>query len=216
MAPTHPLPDVGSDRASLAMAILAAVFHRQRTGEGQWVDRSCTETAMTLTGTDILDHTANGRPPRPVGSVHSNRDPSGTMAPHGIYPAEGEDQLQHWGIWPSVTHPAMGRVPARGLRRPLHPGRGVGASRRIPPGAGRHPRGGTAATPGRPDRAPGTEGPSSDLHRVGGRAERLLCHCGLLLAVLAEHRPLVGPVPWAATGTRCGSRRMPGKWRAAR
>lgn len=76
----------------MAMAVLAAVLHRQRTGEGQWVDMSCTEAAMTLTGTDILAHTANGRPPRAPRTVHSNRSPTGAMAPHGIYPALGDDE----------------------------------------------------------------------------------------------------------------------------
>ena len=39
----------------MALGVLAAIVHRNRTGEGQWVDMSCTETGATLTGTDILD-----------------------------------------------------------------------------------------------------------------------------------------------------------------
>jgi benzylsuccinate CoA-transferase BbsF subunit len=75
----------------MALAVLAAIVHRNRTGEGQWVDISCTETGATLTGTDILDFEVNQRAPRLPGSVDSNRSAHPAMAPHGIYPAAGED-----------------------------------------------------------------------------------------------------------------------------
>jgi crotonobetainyl-CoA:carnitine CoA-transferase CaiB-like acyl-CoA transferase len=75
----------------MALAVLAALVHRNRTGEGQWVDISCTETGATLTGTDILDFGVNGRPTRQPGMVDSNRSAHPAMAPHGIYPAAGED-----------------------------------------------------------------------------------------------------------------------------
>ncbi len=76
----------------MAVAILAAIFHRNRTGEGQWVDLSCTEAGATLTGPAILDYTVNGRPQRREGMPHSNRSQYGEMVPHGIYPARGEDR----------------------------------------------------------------------------------------------------------------------------
>jgi crotonobetainyl-CoA:carnitine CoA-transferase CaiB-like acyl-CoA transferase len=75
----------------MALAVLAAIVHRNRTGEGQWVDISCTETGATLTGTDILDFGVNERAPRRTGSIDSNRSAHPAMAPHGIYPAAGED-----------------------------------------------------------------------------------------------------------------------------
>ncbi len=46
----------------MAMAILLALIHRKRTGEGQWVDLACTEAALTLHGPALLDWTVNGRP----------------------------------------------------------------------------------------------------------------------------------------------------------
>jgi benzylsuccinate CoA-transferase BbsF subunit len=76
----------------MALAILAAVVHRNRTGEGQWVDMSCTEVAGTLTGTDILEASVSGRPSRRPGSVDSNRSTHPAMAPHGIYPTRHEDE----------------------------------------------------------------------------------------------------------------------------
>jgi crotonobetainyl-CoA:carnitine CoA-transferase CaiB-like acyl-CoA transferase len=76
----------------MAIAILMALVHRTRTGEGQWIDMSCCEAGATLNGPAMLDYTVNGRPMRRAGQPHSNRNAWPEMAPHGIYPALGEDK----------------------------------------------------------------------------------------------------------------------------
>ncbi len=76
----------------MAIAILAALRHRNRTGEGQWVDLACVEAGATLNGPALLDYTVNGRPLRREGSPDANRSPFPAMAPHGIYKCQGEDQ----------------------------------------------------------------------------------------------------------------------------
>ncbi|MDA0365525.1 MAG: CoA transferase [Chloroflexi bacterium] len=75
----------------MAMAIMMAIHHRNVTGEGQWVDMSCTEAGASLNGPAMLDYTVNGRRLRRAGMPNSNRNQSPPMAPHGIYPAEGDD-----------------------------------------------------------------------------------------------------------------------------
>jgi crotonobetainyl-CoA:carnitine CoA-transferase CaiB-like acyl-CoA transferase len=75
----------------MAIAILAALVHRARTGEGQWVDMSCTEAGASLLGPALLDYTVNGRPLRRPGMPDSNRSQFPRMAPHGIYPCTGDD-----------------------------------------------------------------------------------------------------------------------------
>jgi crotonobetainyl-CoA:carnitine CoA-transferase CaiB-like acyl-CoA transferase len=77
---------------AMAIAILLALVHRQRTGEGQWVDLSCTEAGLTLHGPALLDWTVNGRPLRRPGQPNGNRSEWPPMAPHGIYPAKGSDE----------------------------------------------------------------------------------------------------------------------------
>jgi len=62
-----------------AFAIIAALYHRAKTGEGQYLDMSHWECAMDLLAEGILEYTMNGREPERVG----NRDP--LMAPHGIF-----------------------------------------------------------------------------------------------------------------------------------
>ena len=76
----------------MALAILLAVIHRNRTGEGQWVDMACCEAGATLNGPALLDFSVNGRGMRREGSPHSNRNAHPAMAPHGIYPARGDDE----------------------------------------------------------------------------------------------------------------------------
>jgi crotonobetainyl-CoA:carnitine CoA-transferase CaiB-like acyl-CoA transferase len=75
----------------MAIAILAALVHRNRTGEGQWVDMSCVEAGTTLVGPDLLDYTVNGRPLRRPGQPNSNRSHAPLRVPHGVYPADGDD-----------------------------------------------------------------------------------------------------------------------------
>ncbi|HJU27779.1 MAG TPA: CoA transferase [Candidatus Binataceae bacterium] len=62
-----------------AFAVLAALYHRAKTGQGQYIDMSQWECAMTLLPEGILEYTFNGREPERDG----NRDPM--MAPHGIF-----------------------------------------------------------------------------------------------------------------------------------
>lgn len=75
----------------MAIALLAALYHQRRTGEGQWVDVACIEGGIALTGTAVLDATVNGRLLREDGDVHSNRSSAPAMAPHGIYPCRDDD-----------------------------------------------------------------------------------------------------------------------------
>jgi benzylsuccinate CoA-transferase BbsF subunit len=75
----------------MAIAVLAGLMHRNRTGEGQWIDISNTDAGALLNGPALLDYTVNRRPLRRPGRPDSNRSDSPAMAPHGIYPSAGVD-----------------------------------------------------------------------------------------------------------------------------
>jgi crotonobetainyl-CoA:carnitine CoA-transferase CaiB-like acyl-CoA transferase len=75
----------------MAIALLAALYHQRRTGEGQWVDLACIEAGIAVAGPAVLDSTVNGRSQRGDAAVHSNRNTSPAMAPHGIYPCHDDD-----------------------------------------------------------------------------------------------------------------------------
>ena len=67
-------------------AIMAAVHHRERTGEGQFIELAQMEATVNLLGTDILEYTANrSLPPR-----QGNR--SRDYVPQGAYRCAGEDR----------------------------------------------------------------------------------------------------------------------------
>src|SRR6266508_6028657 len=61
---------------------------RARTGEGQWIDASQSEVGLFISGTTILDWSANGR----IWTRYCNRSPYKPAAPHGVYPCAGDDR----------------------------------------------------------------------------------------------------------------------------
>ena len=69
-----------------ALAILAALHYRQRTGKGQYIDISQAETAASMIGPAFLEYLINGREPQPQGNF------SATAAPHGCYRCKGDDR----------------------------------------------------------------------------------------------------------------------------
>jgi crotonobetainyl-CoA:carnitine CoA-transferase CaiB-like acyl-CoA transferase len=77
--------DFSAPYAAVA-AIAAALYHRERTGEGQFIEVAQAEATMNLLGPDILEYTANGTLPPRLGN--RSRDD----VPHGAYPCAGEDR----------------------------------------------------------------------------------------------------------------------------
>ena len=69
-----------------ALAILGALAHRDRTGEGQFIDMAQAEAALHFVAPAVSAYLDAGIVP----VARGNRDE--TMSPHGVYPARGVDR----------------------------------------------------------------------------------------------------------------------------
>ncbi len=70
----------------IAAALLSALNHRRRTGQGQHVDCSQAESSIHFLGPAILDYFANGH----VQKANGNANPD--FAPSVVYPCAGDDR----------------------------------------------------------------------------------------------------------------------------
>jgi benzylsuccinate CoA-transferase BbsF subunit len=70
----------------MVMGALAALHHRDRTGEGQYIDLSIAEMVSGMLPEAMMDFFLNAHEQSPIG----NRDPD--IAPHGAFPVAGDDQ----------------------------------------------------------------------------------------------------------------------------
>lgn len=66
-------------------AILTALYHQRRTGQGQYIDLSQAEATTALLGEVSLGVRLNGVVPARMGNRHPRQ------APHGCYPCRGDD-----------------------------------------------------------------------------------------------------------------------------
>jgi crotonobetainyl-CoA:carnitine CoA-transferase CaiB-like acyl-CoA transferase len=73
---------------NMANAAMAGIYHARVTGNGCRIDASQVDAGIYLTGTAVLDYSANGRRWQRYG----NRSPYKSGAPHGIYRARGLDR----------------------------------------------------------------------------------------------------------------------------
>ncbi len=76
-----------------ALAVLAALWQRRRTGRGQCVDLSQLEVLASLVGPELLARALDGR----TSTATGNASPEGPAAPHGVYPCAGDDR------WLAIT-----------------------------------------------------------------------------------------------------------------
>lgn len=69
-----------------ALQIAAAIHHRNRTGEGQFIELAQYEATIHLLDTELIEYTVNGDTPQRAGNSSRN------YAPHGAYACAGDDR----------------------------------------------------------------------------------------------------------------------------
>lgn len=73
-------------------AVMMAILNRNRTGKGCEIDVSAVDVGASLLGPDLLDVTVNDARTRRPGFPMGNRLAHPAAAPHGVYPARGDDR----------------------------------------------------------------------------------------------------------------------------
>jgi len=73
--------------AAAAFAAIAALLHRDLTGEGQFIDLSAVETLSSMIGDCLLEQDLTGKQLCPEGNHHPD------MSPHNCYPCSGGDWI---------------------------------------------------------------------------------------------------------------------------
>ena len=117
-------PDHIPNPCHATFALMAALRHRRRTGEGQIIDFAQIEPTVALLGPTVLDLTVNGRLQQRQGNRHA------LFAPHGVYPCRGDD------AWIAIAVRDDAGGTAAGGARLSRMGRGArwDARRGTPPG----------------------------------------------------------------------------------
>ena len=105
-------PDHIPNPAHAAFALLAALRHRRRTGEGQMIDLAQTEPTISVLGTSVLHASVSGRDESRTGNRHRR------YAPHGVYRCAGVDDWIAMAVttddqWSSLVEVLGLEVPER-------------------------------------------------------------------------------------------------------
>lgn len=79
-----------------AFAIMGALYHRERTGEGQFIDVALLDSVMPLLGWVAANWLIGGQPPQPMGNDNFTAAPSGTFATKDGYINIAANQQEQW------------------------------------------------------------------------------------------------------------------------
>jgi len=103
--PGYAIGDVDLMNATAgAFAVVAALYHRKETGEGQFIDFSQCEGVTALIGEVLLDYQMTGRIPGRKGNSDD------FMAPHNLYPCWGTDRWLAIAVETDEEFAALARV----------------------------------------------------------------------------------------------------------
>jgi CoA:oxalate CoA-transferase len=79
-----------------AFAILAALYHRERSGEGQMIDVALLDSIMPLMGWVAANLLIGGQPPVPMGNDNFTAAPSGTFATRDGHVNIAANKQEQW------------------------------------------------------------------------------------------------------------------------
>ena len=86
------------------LAVLEALYHRSKTGQGQYIDVAMTEALATLIPEAIMDYSLDGREAIRVGNRHK------VNAPHNVYRCRGDQKWVAISVGNDSEWAALGRA----------------------------------------------------------------------------------------------------------
>lgn len=79
-----------------AFAVMAALYYRERNGEGQFIDIALIDSIMPLMGWVVANLLIGGKPPTPMGNDNFTAAPSGTFQTKNGYINIAANQQKQW------------------------------------------------------------------------------------------------------------------------
>jgi crotonobetainyl-CoA:carnitine CoA-transferase CaiB-like acyl-CoA transferase len=90
-----------------AFALSAALFQRERTGEGQRIDMAMLDVAMILQASLLTGYLRNGRHPKPHGNKQPHATNSAYQTKEGLVMLGASNLRQQRRLWTVLEHPEM-------------------------------------------------------------------------------------------------------------
>jgi crotonobetainyl-CoA:carnitine CoA-transferase CaiB-like acyl-CoA transferase len=90
-----------------AFALAAALFQRERSGEGQRIDMAMLDVAMMLMASHVTGYMRNGRHPKPHGNKQPHATNSAYQTRDGLVMLGASNLRQQRRLWTVLEHPEM-------------------------------------------------------------------------------------------------------------
>ena len=91
-----------------AFAISAALFQREKTGKGQYIDSSMLDVALMMLASNITGYRKTGKHPKPSGNTHHYASNSPYDTKDGMVMLAASNKGQHTRLFRALGHPEMG------------------------------------------------------------------------------------------------------------
>ena len=91
-----------------AFALAAALFQRERTGKGQYIDMAMLDVALMLQASHVTGYLRTGKDPKPPGNAHLFASNSCYETKDGLLMLGASNRRQHKRIWAALGRPELG------------------------------------------------------------------------------------------------------------